>query len=261
MVGPDGGPASLVYHPLTETGSIDRTKSFKSVEFIETRADPIVNGKSFFKAENWLIGQPVSGPWRVLGTGKYSVARQNFSASAPTREALVRQLFGATVARAEEAANVERWRMKQAAERAAAVAAAERAADDARAAASPEYAARRQGAGAFAAYLRNLPHANASYSVEPGIWRLRDLLAMPGLGSSDAEWANRRIAEIDRVESQMRSQQLAPASGRSTYVAAAPTDSWAQYRQQSANHQSTLKALQDYTYGRSNQYPFSYYSR
>lgn len=263
FAGPEGPTASLVYYRMDKAGGIDKSVAYKTAEFVQSRAEGrALNGEYMLASTNWLIAQPVGGPWRVLAIGKMDFTRGGgVGRSAPTRDALIAQLFEASVTDVQEKIDRVRWQKYYADQRAAEVRAAQKAADDARAARDPRYAARRAGPAAFAAYLKRLPFADSSDSVEPGISALRELLAMPGIAAVDAEWANRRIGQINAIEQRMRQPQVATSSYGSSYSASANTDSWATYRQQSANHQSTLKALQDYTYGRSNQYPFSYWSK
>ncbi|WP_260582794.1 hypothetical protein [Sphingopyxis sp. PET50] len=259
--GPEGPTASLIYYRIDDKGHIDKSVAYRTAEFVKTRAEGRSNGEYFQSGSNWLIAQPVNGPWRVLAMGKYSYSRGGIGRTAPTRDALIGQLFEISVAEVQEKVNSQRWKQYFADQRAAEVRAAQKAADDARAARDPRYAARRAGPGAYAAYLKRLPFADRSDSVEPGIPALRELLAMPGIAAADAEWANLRIRQINDIERRMRQPQVASGSYGSSYSSAGSTDSWATYRQQSADHQSTLKALQDYTYGRTNQYPFSYWSK
>lgn len=111
---------------------------------------------------------------------------------------------------------------------------------------------------AWAQSLRSQTEALVNDPYFPGIIRL-ELIAQNSQVSDELKrWATSRIEQI------RSSSQQSSASSRGVSAGGASSssgDAWSAYRQQSTDHQRTMQAMRDYTYGRSTQNPYDAWLR
>lgn len=124
-----------------------------------------------------------------------------------------------------------------------------------------EDGARASGPQYYGPWLQAVDGANDPNSLQPGSRRLQTLLDM-NPDAPTRQWAERRLNEIQAlVASQNQVVRQQARTGGYASPAAPSVDAWATYRAQSAEHQRTVQAMRDYTYGRSNQNPYDSWLR